>query len=60
MAKEEAHSYRCPVCGHSDSVDLVAGAPQTVSCSHCQTRLELRVNAESSDRVSVVVLRSES
>jgi len=59
MAEGETHSYRCPVCGHVDGVTLRAGEPFTVACSHCRTLLELRLDVESSERVSVVRVRPE-
>ncbi len=39
----EWHTYRCPVCGHTDEVDLVEGVPESVDCSHCGTTLEVEV-----------------
>jgi uncharacterized Zn finger protein len=47
------HSYRCPVCGHADEVELAGEVGRTVPCSHCATSLELRVMAP--DQASVVV-----
>jgi uncharacterized Zn finger protein len=57
MPEGETHSYRCPVCGHTDGVELKVGWPLEVPCSHCQTLLELRLDTESSERVSVVLAR---
>ena len=39
----EWHTYRCPVCGHTDEVDLAEGAPASIACSHCGTPLEVVV-----------------
>jgi len=47
------HSYRCPVCGHNDEVELVGGAVGMVPCSHCATPLEVAVT--SPDQASVAV-----
>jgi transcription elongation factor Elf1 len=43
------HEFRCPVCSHSDVVDLPRGeSSREVPCSHCGTdlTLELRGDAE--------------
>ena len=37
------HTYRCPVCGHTDEVDLEAGVVRSIECSHCGTSLEVVV-----------------
>ena len=44
MPEAETHSYRCPVCGHTDGVDLKAGVALRIPCSHCDTLLELRLD----------------
>jgi len=49
------HSYRCPVCGHTDEVDLHDGAEGTVPCSHCATPLELLVRSPDQAAVAVKV-----
>lgn len=49
------HSYRCPVCGHTDEVVLDAGLEGTVPCSHCATPLELLVHAPDREAVAVKV-----
>ncbi|NJD19240.1 MAG: hypothetical protein FIA95_08180 [Gemmatimonadetes bacterium] len=49
----EWHSYRCPVCGHTDEVALEDGPSSTVPCSHCTTPLEIVVR--SPDQASVAV-----
>ena len=59
MPAEETHSYRCPVCGHTDGVELRAGGVLRVPCSHCQTLLELRLDTERSERVSVVLAKPQ-
>ncbi|MGD8361820.1 MAG: hypothetical protein PVJ04_10335 [Gemmatimonadota bacterium] len=59
MPEAETHSYRCPVCGHTDGVDLKAGVALKIPCSHCDTLLELRLDTDSSERVSVVRSRPE-
>jgi transcription elongation factor Elf1 len=39
----EWHTYRCPVCGHTDEVDLAEGVSGRIDCSHCGTPLEVVV-----------------
>ena len=39
----EWHTYRCPVCGHTDEVDLAEGVAGSIDCSHCGTPLEVVV-----------------
>ncbi len=51
----EWHSFRCPVCGHTDEVDVVAGPPSTVSCSHCGTALEIEARARDEAAAAVKV-----
>jgi transcription elongation factor Elf1 len=37
-------TYRCPVCGHRDSVEVVPGAPaKRTNCSYCSVTLEVMV-----------------
>ncbi len=50
---QEWHSYRCPVCGHTDEVALEGGPADTVPCSHCSTALEVLVR--SPDRAAATV-----
>lgn len=54
----EWHSYRCPVCGHTDEVDM-KGATGVVACSHCGTELEVssRSREEAAAAVKVAVRR---
>lgn len=49
------HSYRCPVCGHTDEVEFGGGSASTVSCSHCTTALELLVRSQEEAAVAVKV-----
>ncbi len=53
------HSYRCPLCGHTDDVDLGEDAPVRIRCSHCGTLLEVQAGGGAVERVSVVVAREE-
>ena len=59
MPEDETRSYRCPVCSHSDGVELRAGERVQIPCSHCRTLLELRLHTEGSERVSVVIARPQ-
>jgi len=47
------HSYRCPVCGHTDEVGQEDGPEGTLVCSRCATPLEVVVRAP--DRAAVTV-----
>jgi len=49
------HSYRCPVCGHTDEVPLEGEPTGTVPCSHCATHLELLVRSPEQAAVTVKV-----
>jgi ribosomal protein L37AE/L43A len=49
------HSYRCPVCGHTDEVDLDAGPPASVWCSHCHAELEVAVRSPEAAAAAVRV-----
>lgn len=54
----QGHSgtYRCPVCGHRDTVDLPAGQDAIViQCSYCNTPLEVTSRGLDSLRFSVQV-----
>lgn len=58
MEQDEARfgTYRCPVCGHRDDIELVADRPRhTVQCSYCGTQLELTIRGWDSVRLSVQV-----
>ncbi len=55
---DQGHSgtYRCPVCGHRDTADLPAGQNALViSCSYCNTPLEVASRGADSLRFSVQV-----
>lgn len=52
---EGPHTYRCPVCGHTDSVSLGGREKVRIRCTHCNARLEARLRAEDRERVSVQV-----
>jgi transcription elongation factor Elf1 len=51
----EWHTYRCPVCGHADEVDLAEGVPGSIDCSHCGTPLEVEVLDRDAAAVGVKV-----
>ena len=51
----EWHSYRCPVCGHTDGVDLLRGQERTIDCSHCGTTLAVVVMAPDTPAAGVTV-----
>ncbi|MFO7892608.1 MAG: hypothetical protein R6U63_02640 [Longimicrobiales bacterium] len=43
-------TYRCPVCGHSDSTDMAEDKESLlIPCSYCDTLLE--VTAKSADSI---------
>jgi len=49
-------TYRCPVCGHRDAAELDQDKPSTVlSCSYCDTPLEVSARGPDSVRFSVQV-----
>ncbi|HUG39052.1 MAG TPA: hypothetical protein VMM12_01125 [Longimicrobiales bacterium] len=49
-------TYRCPVCGHRDVAELTAGQESVViSCSYCNTPLEVASRGPDSIRFSVQV-----
>ena len=49
-------TYRCPVCGHRDGAELNTGESQrVVSCSYCNTLLEVSARGADSVRFSVQV-----
>jgi len=53
------HMYRCPVCGHTDEIDVDAGSSVPVACSHCDAELEAVVRSpeEAAAMVTVVTRR---
>jgi transcription elongation factor Elf1 len=49
-------TYRCPVCGHRDAAELEGGRESLViSCSYCNTPLEVSSRGPDSLRFSVQV-----
>ena len=49
-------TYRCPVCGHSDSVEMTVEKESLVTpCSNCDTLLEVAFRGEDSIRFRVQV-----
>lgn len=57
MPTATPRTYRCPVCGHSDAVEVAVGAgePFPVQCRYCETALEVRLRAEGDLRLRAVV-----
>ena len=47
------HSYRCPVCSHTDGVSLAGTEAVLIRCRHCDTPLEVR--SRGPEGVSVTV-----
>jgi transcription elongation factor Elf1 len=58
-SEEAWHSYRCPVCGHTDAVEETNQGPVIIPCTHCQTVLEVHVSSQGSERTTVHVHREE-
>jgi transcription elongation factor Elf1 len=51
-------TYRCPVCGHRDSIEVVPGAPaRRTNCSYCGVLLD--VSARSAGAVNLDVKVAE-
>lgn len=48
-------SYRCPVCGHTDEVEIAKGESARIPCSHCDTLLDVRLTRERAESVKVQV-----
>lgn len=49
-------TYRCPVCGHRDGVELNADeTARVIECSYCETPLEVSSRGDDSVRFSVQV-----
>lgn len=49
-------TYRCPVCGHRDTAEVEGAEGSTViTCSYCDTPLEVRSRGAGSVRFSVQV-----
>jgi transcription elongation factor Elf1 len=54
-------TYRCPVCGHRDEVSLDAdGGTRILTCSYCDTALEVSARGPDSVRFSVQVAEEPS
>ena len=49
------HTYRCPVCGHTDEVELAEGVTRSIPCSHCDTPLNVVVLDPDTAAVEVTV-----
>lgn len=52
-------SYRCPVCGHTDEVEIATGQAARISCSHCDTLLDVRLTRERAESVKVQVAEDD-
>ena len=48
-------TYRCPVCGHRDVAELEPDQTTTISCSYCDTSLEVTSRGADSVRFAVQV-----
>lgn len=49
-------TYRCPVCGHRDAVELhMDGEAAVIECSYCETLLEVTAKGPDSVNLSVQV-----
>lgn len=48
-------TYRCPVCGHRDAVELTGQNCAIITCSYCETSLEVAARGPDSVRFSVQV-----
>lgn len=53
-------SYRCPVCGHTDEVVIAPGASPRIQCSHCDALLEVALEKEGAESVSVRLVEEGS
>lgn len=53
MGDTDWRSYRCPVCGHADEVGISQGESTRIPCSHCSALLEVTLNQEQAESVSV-------
>jgi transcription elongation factor Elf1 len=54
-ADQQFGTYRCPVCGHRDGVELNANEVRVIDCSYCDTALEISTRGPDSVRFSVQV-----
>jgi transcription elongation factor Elf1 len=51
---ESSGTYRCPVCGHGDSVEVSEQSiGRRIDCSYCGAALEISHRAPGSDRLTV-------
>jgi transcription elongation factor Elf1 len=49
-------TYRCPVCGHRDAIELSAEeSSRVLDCSYCDTALEVSARGRDSVRLAVQV-----
>jgi transcription elongation factor Elf1 len=48
-------SYRCPVCGHTDGVQVRLPGPFRFQCSHCGAELEAKAPAADEEHLRVQV-----
>jgi transcription elongation factor Elf1 len=49
-------TYRCPVCGHRDAIELsVEESSRVLECSYCDTALEVSARGRDSVRFAVQV-----
>ena len=56
VKEQQSGTYRCPVCGHRDEVELDAeGGSRILTCSYCDTALEVSARGPDSVRFSVQV-----
>ena len=57
MKRSEPESwgtYRCPVCGHGDSIETEGeAAGRRIDCSYCGAQLEISERAAESGRLTV-------
>jgi transcription elongation factor Elf1 len=57
MKKAEPDSfgtYRCPVCGHGDTIEIADGAPAgRIECSYCGAPLEVSGRDRAAGRLIV-------
>lgn len=54
-------TYRCPVCGHSDSTDMAKDRESLlIPCSYCDTLLEVTAKSADSIRFEAQVAEESS
>jgi len=53
--REDWRTYRCPVCGHVDEVEMPSGRTLAIRCSHCEAALRVTRDPGPAERVSVQV-----